>query len=456
MTHDYLAEFKSFLPTHIDANLLYKALHKEPLKSIRINPNKVVKSLDYKRVPWSEHGYYLPENTNVLLDPLYHAGAYCLHDASSMFIEQIIRPLNTKTLRVLDLNAGEGGMSTHIISLLKRGSLLIANEPNDEYAKILSNNLIHWGKSNCIVTNNKDSEFSFLNNFFDVVFLHAPSSEDSTNVGADYDKSREGLEYKTHEQSVLLNQAIQYVAPGGIVIYSTRSFGENENEDIVSDLLKNNNAETLPIHCKAEWNIIEHKKENVFSYRFYPSLIDGQGFTLSVIRKTDGENYVPPKRLPKSKINIIPQKNRLHYSNLIKNYKSIVYEFEDNVIWSFSSDYRKLLIDVFANCNVLHAGIPLVEIKGNRLNPRPGLAVANSFNDTILPKHEVDKETAMQYFANQSIQTPGQEKGWIQLVYKNIPLGFVKNLGERANNACPKAWAIDVSYDKSKVWSILE
>jgi hypothetical protein len=33
-------------------------------------------------------------------------------------------------------------------------------------------------------------------------------------------------------------------------------------------------------------------------------------------------------------------------------------------------------------------------------------------------------------------------KGWMLVQYQGVPLGFVKNLGNRANNYFPKEWRI--------------
>ncbi|WP_332911045.1 methyltransferase RsmF C-terminal domain-like protein [Algoriphagus boritolerans] len=32
--------------------------------------------------------------------------------------------------------------------------------------------------------------------------------------------------------------------------------------------------------------------------------------------------------------------------------------------------------------------------------------------------------------------------GWVLLTYQNLPLGWVKNLGNRVNNYFPKEWRI--------------
>jgi len=81
-------------------------------------------------VPWSSFGYYLPERPSFTFDPLFHAGAYYVQEASSMFLEQALRQTTdlSRPLRVLDLCAAPGGKSTLLQSLLSRDSLLVSNE----------------------------------------------------------------------------------------------------------------------------------------------------------------------------------------------------------------------------------------------------------------------------------------------------------------------------------------
>ncbi|HSN59618.1 MAG TPA: hypothetical protein VLR49_01695, partial [Ferruginibacter sp.] len=75
----------------------FKQVHEsgEQIVSIRINPAKFdIRHSSFvinEQVPWSSNGYYLNERPSFTLDPLFHAGAYYVQEASSMFLEQAIR-----------------------------------------------------------------------------------------------------------------------------------------------------------------------------------------------------------------------------------------------------------------------------------------------------------------------------------------------------------------------------
>ena len=439
---------------------LFASLQTASPTSIRVNPNKITRALPLEQVAWCEQGYYLPQRPKFTLDPVFHAGAYYVQEASSMFLEQIVKPLATRPLKVLDLCAAPGGKSTQLISLMQRGSVLVANEVIQSRAQILSENLIKWGKSNCVVTNNDPKDFGFLEGFFDIVAVDAPCSgegmfrKDPAAIG---EWSEANVDLCSKRQTRILHDIWNCVAPGGTLIYSTCTFNQKENEDVVANFLQQTGAECKHIPLQKEWNVVEHEKNGAVCYRFFPHKLQGEGFCVSVIQKLAGKEFTAPRRAPQfHSIQIIEQKNRLHYSNLITD-ESIVYERGKGVMWSFSKNYRKFLLDMFVHCRIVHAGIPLVETIGHKLNPLPGLAFASSFNQTILPKYEVDLPTALRYFKKEALILENlPSKGWIHLVYKGISIGFVKNIGNRANNPYPAAWAIKMNLLGELMWSVVE
>ena len=119
------------------------ALQQEPPVSIRLNQLKINHSLSDK-VPWSSEGFYLEERLTFTFDPLFHAGCYYVQEASSMFVEQVLRQYITGPVKMLDLCAAPGGKSTHARSVLPEGSLLVANEVIRNRSQILAENLTKW------------------------------------------------------------------------------------------------------------------------------------------------------------------------------------------------------------------------------------------------------------------------------------------------------------------------
>src|SRR5690606_24919169 len=117
---------------HIDKEQFIKS-HEDTqqLSSIRINPYKPSAAfITDEIIPWCEDGRYLSKRPRFTADPLFHAGCYYVQEASSMFLEQVLKQATelSEDLKVLDLCAAPGGKSTLISSVITEGSILVSNE----------------------------------------------------------------------------------------------------------------------------------------------------------------------------------------------------------------------------------------------------------------------------------------------------------------------------------------
>ena len=157
----------------------------EQVTSIRTNPfkqlregifqqliaaNNQLSTINVEKIPWSTNGLYLSERPSFTMDPLFHAGAYYVQEASSMFIAEALKQTVdfAKPLKIMDLCAAPGGKSTLLASLLNDESLLVANEVIRNRVGVLKENLEKWGFPNYIVANQDAEEMIELEGFFDV------------------------------------------------------------------------------------------------------------------------------------------------------------------------------------------------------------------------------------------------------------------------------------------------
>lgn len=452
MENSLLQSFKESIASVTDADALIAALQTERQTSIRINPLKI-SNLNLSKVPWCSSGYYLEKRPIFTLNPLFHAGAFYVQEASSMFLEQIIRPIATRPLRVLDVCAAPGGKTTLALSFLPQGSILVANEVIKSRAQILSENLLKWGHSNCIVTNNDPKDFGFLKGFFDLVIVDAPCSGEGMfrkDDNAVSEWSPENVDLCSKRQLRILYDIWDCLAAEGTLIYSTCTFNERENEDVVSRFIAENNARCEKIALQQEWNITEREKNGAISYRFFPHKTKGEGFSVSVIRKSDGPAYSSKRSQPKGNI-LSFAKNLQTYNTFLKDSSQLIFNDKNGLLWSFPQEFQQLLCEISSHCTIVHAGTPLIEIMGNKINPHPGLAFSVSYNPSAFPRVSVDLETAVRYFKKEPLSLPNTEKGWLNLTYNNISIGFVKNIGNRANNPYPQEWAIKMNVDYSRL-----
>ena len=172
------------------AERVLAALASEPEVSVRTNPVKLTPEqlrrhfgpLAGEAVPWAaDEGFYLTDRPSFTLDPLFHAGAYYVQEASSMYVgalfEQALSLLGRRGgLRVLDLCAAPGGKTTQLLSHLDDTSLLVANEVVPARATVLAENVARWGCANAVVTSSDPSAFTPLRGLFDIAVVDAPCS----------------------------------------------------------------------------------------------------------------------------------------------------------------------------------------------------------------------------------------------------------------------------------------
>ena len=121
---------------------------------------------------------------------------------------------------------------------------------------------------------------------------------------------------------------------------------------------------------------------------------------------------------------------------------------EDTTICAFSRQYQNELAVLKQNLRVIQAGTTVGEVKGKDLIPAHALAMSTSIlRQGVFVTEEVTYEQAIFYLRKEAITlSVTAPRGYILLTYRNIPLGFVKNIGNRANNLYPQEWRIRSGY----------
>ena len=456
---DFITRTRALLGDEFDK--LEKALLADVPVSIRINRQKGTLPPTSDRgsaVVWSKTGYYLPERLSFTFDPLFHAGAYYVQEAASMFLEQAIRTHVTTPIRCLDLCAAPGGKSTHLLSLLPEGSLLVSNEVIRSRSHILAENIAKWGNPNSIVLNNDPEELGQLTHLFDLIVTDVPCSgegmfrKDTDSTG---EWSVANVELCAARQRRIIHDIWDALKPGGLLIYSTCTYNIEENEENIHYIIEELGAEALSISTLEEWGITGPLKYDHPVYRFFPHKTKGEGFFLAVVRKAEGE--IEEIRL-KSK-----NKNKKEKS---KSAPVIPHTAKEYLYDSFANGLRlngnfvtmqpESVQEVFPllqdKCHILSAGVCIGELKGKDLIPAHELALSTALNPEAFPSVELSWEDAIKYLRKEVLLLPEEtKKGYVVMRYKGFPLGFVKNLGNRANNLYPQEWRIRTSHLPEKI-----
>ena len=274
-----------------EARQLVQALETEPVTSIRLNTKLDVLTFDCDtdEVPWHVDGYYLSERPQFTLDPLFHAGCYYVQEASSMFVQQALEQYVDTSSIVLDLCAAPGGKSTLISEYLGADGLLLSNEVVRQRVFILSENIQKWGNGNTVVTHNTAAELGErCKHLFDCVLVDAPCSGEGMfrkDEQARSEWSLRAVKQCAERQRSILMDIWDALKPGGILIYSTCTFNEEENEKNMEWAAETLGANILPLDYELSWGITESS----VGYHFYPHKAKGEGFYICVLRKNNDE-----------------------------------------------------------------------------------------------------------------------------------------------------------------------
>ena len=448
---DFSPAFRKYLAQVVgEGNLsaVLDALSGEPSVSVRINPAKagspteIFGNLVSGPVEWNRHAAFLSERPAFTLDPLIHAGAYYVQDSSAMFPGKAFRDVLDKVLesgiispKVLDLCAAPGGKTTDISASLrescKGGYLLISNEIMKQRAAVLADNAAVWGDPSVVVTSVDPKAFGTLPGFFDIIVADVPCSGEGM-----FRKDDEAVS-QWSEENVALCQARQRrivadvwpsLAEGGFLVYSTCTFNNLENDDNVKWICSEFGAEIIGIDScgllRTECGV-----------SLVPGFVRGEGQYCAVLRKTS----------PSAGTAACSGRQQDRWQKLPEAHASIIRPLLDEEMAMIVKDGRIVAVPEYVRCVLpmleplrpLARGLAVGMFKGKDFIPDADLALSLSLRRGAFNEFEVNRETALSFLHRDPVRLPDAERGILLLVYRGLPIGFVKNLGNRCNSLHP-------------------
>lgn len=416
------------------AEELIDSLNQDSPTSIRINTAK--SSIpELEKVKWCNTGFYLSKRPTFTEDPLFHAGAYYVQEASSMLISQVSQLIDCDApIKILDLCAAPGGKTTLLLDLFPN-SLVVANEIIPKRAKILAENITKWGTQNCIITNASPEQLAKSKEQFDLILVDAPCSGEGMfrkDLNAREEWSSDNVQLCTTRQQDIIETIHSNLKKDGILIYSTCTFNKFENEKNIDYFINDLNFEELSI------NVPEGVYTHVNGYGMLPQNIKGEGFYAAFLKKTNDGERVSKK--------IRPSKNVSKSNSIIKDLENT---FTSGNMWSYNEDiyyfqeeFISTLFNLQQHLRIIQFGHKLgKEIKGKFI-PSPELHTLPAATD-LFPKIEVSHSDAIKFLKKEDISVPAElDDGYYFICFMNTPIGIVKKIGNRINNNYPKEWRI--------------
>ena len=391
-------------------------------------------------VPWADMGYFLHQRPSFTFDPLFHAGLYYVQEASSMFLGQAMLQLVdlSSPLKVLDLCASPGGKSTHLQSMLSAGSLLVSNEVIRARANVLRENIVKWGASQVVVTNNDPKDFTVLSGYFDVMVVDAPCSGSGLfrrDPEAISEWSLNNVLLCSQRQQRILADSWAALKEDGLLIYSTCSYSTDEDEAIMDWISQELGAVNCMLKTASGWGIVESTSpRGNTGYRFWPDKVKGEGFFMACFRKCTGEDEVKRKARKSPEMTTRAEREMVaHWMNtegltFIK-YQQTVYAWPEVRYTDFAFLLERL--------RVVYSGIRAGELMRDKLVPDHALAMSGLVLAQI-PHMVLSNENAIRYLQRKEFSLPDAPTGWALAAYEEKALGWMNILPGRINNYYPK------------------
>lgn len=417
---------------------------------LRINPNKTSFdfiqqeiSLDFNPLAWEENGYLVNQAGGFGNHPYHAAGMYYLQESSAMVPVTILDPQPGD--RVLDLCAAPGGKTTQIASKMKGEGYLVANDPNPHRLQALARNIERWGtRIVSILAETPQRLAGHFGDYFDRVLVDAPCSGEGTfrtHPGEIKKWSPQLSQRLAAIQDEILWFAGKTVRPGGVLVYSTCTFNQLENEGAILRFLEKNPEFSLEAVPQIEGfspgipYTDSDADDLTLPVRIWPHITSGEGHFIARMKKSEGRKKAsPPVRYAGSPLN--PEQMAVYKSFFENNLASSsrtesispgsrgLAAYGNRLYWipSRSPDLKGL--------KIYHWGWWLGTFKSERFIPGPALATGITKTDAQkVLEFSLGNPLLAAYQRGSPIKISEDEylpSSWILVTVSGNPLGWGK------------------------------
>jgi 16S rRNA (cytosine967-C5)-methyltransferase len=164
----------------------------------------------------------------------FQDGWFYAQDPSTLLAVRALDPQPGET--VLDLCAAPGGKTTFIAQCMNNQGRVVATDNSPDRLKFIHENCARLGVT-CVEAS---AEFRARGSTFDRILIDAPCSNTGVlrrRVDVRWRLRPEEIERLAVTQLALLNRAAPALQPGGVLVYSTCSLEQEENEGVVGKFL---------------------------------------------------------------------------------------------------------------------------------------------------------------------------------------------------------------------------
>lgn len=423
LPEEFCSNMKQLLKDEYDDYL--SSFNENRYYGLRVNTDKI-SSKDFlslapfrlKPISWCSDGFYFEEEDKPAKHPYYYAGLYYLQEPSAMLPAEVL-PIEKGDV-VLDCCGAPGGKSGRLANKLNNTGLLFANDISISRAQVLLKTLERQGATNIYVSAQDIATLDRFENTFDKILIDAPCSGEGM-FRKEPQLIRSWLEhnndYYAQIQKKIISNALKMLKPGGMMVYSTCTFSQKEDEDIIEYAL-----EICP-----ELKVLPIKKSEGFvegltpltrnCVRLYPHKIKGEGHFVALLQKGDKkEDKVYEEK-------IIEKPADPFFKDLDYPFHNGHFETRKDKLY-FIPDHN---IDL-TGLRILRSGLLIGEYSHGRFEPSEALAMA-------LKKEEYRKiidlknndERVLKYLKCETLNVEEFDvEGYALVCVDGYPLGFGK------------------------------
>ncbi len=222
-----------------------------PAVSVRVNTNRTTRQQMLKTL--NDAGYYAQPSAiapdgilvggsgNMALTDWYRDGMLSIQDESSMLVAEAVQP--EPGMHVLDCCAAPGGKTAHMAEKMQNKGQIIANDIHEHKRKLIDDQAqrLHLSVIDTAVGDAMALAERYDAASFDRILLDAPCSGLGVirrKPDLKWNKSASDIKEIAALQRRLLERVSSLLKPGGILVYSTCTIEQSENEDVVRSFVE--------------------------------------------------------------------------------------------------------------------------------------------------------------------------------------------------------------------------
>ena len=389
--------------------------------------------------PWAKGAYFIEGDARPGLSPLHEGGLFYMQEPSALTAVTVLDPQPGE--RVLDLCAAPGGKSTQIAALMGGQGLLVCNEPIPNRAQILSRNVERMGVRHAIVVSAlPDALAPRFPAFFDRILVDAPCSGEGMfrrQPEARDEWHADSPAYCADRQMDILSEAAKMLRPGGVMVYSTCTFNDTENEGVLKRFLQ-----AHPEFSMEPFALSGLPEAPNGWLHLYPHEMRGEGHFVSRMRKSadaPAPQAETPRMRPARPAKTTGKNAKAPAPPVLPDVFAKGCEPErlfsaGDALWALPAGIDPQQLH---GLRVLRTGLLLAHAEGKRMEPDHALAMALRPEEAARCAF-LTQEQALAYQAGETLELGDLPAGYTLLCCEGVSLGWGKQAGGIMKNHYPK------------------